>query len=115
MNVTTIVTMKSISQILRERGLNERGEAQKFVDSEVLRRCEPYVPRDLGNLITSGIRSTVLGSGIVSYSTPYARKWYYTPANFQGAPMRGNFWFERMKKEGGKDAILQGLKEKVGL
>lgn len=89
-------------------------EAQKFVDSEVLRRCDPFVPKDTGELIRSGIRETRLGSGRVVYRTPYARKWYYKPANFQGAPKRGNYWFERMKNSGGKEAILRGLAKKTG-
>lgn len=32
------------------------------------------------------------------------------PANFQGAPMRGNYWFERMKQQY-KKQILQGAKD----
>lgn len=48
------------------------------------------------------------------YATPYARRWYYRPANFTGAPMRGNYWFERMKQNGGKDAILPGSGQTYG-
>lgn len=84
--------------------------AQKFVDSEVLRRCAPYVPLDSAELNRSGTRSTKIGTGTVSYNTPYARRWYYRPAKFQGAPKRGNYWFERMKKEGGAQGILKGVK-----
>ena len=32
--------------------------AQQYVDSEVLRRCDPFVPKDTGELIRSGIRET---------------------------------------------------------
>lgn len=101
--------LDSVEGILGRRGLNESGRCQQFIDSEVLRRCDPYAPRDNGELIRSGIRSTVIGSGEVSYNTPYARRWYYEPARFQGAPMRGNYWFERMKNEGGREAILRGV------
>lgn len=73
-------------------------QAQKVVDGEVLRFCAPYVPFDKGILNKSGILNTVLGSGTVKYATPYASKLYYNPGyNFQGAPIRGAFWFERMK------------------
>lgn len=89
-------------------------KAQEFVDSEVLRRCDPFVPKDTGELIRSGIRETRLGSGRVVYRTPYARRWYYHPANFQGAPKRGNYWFERMKASGGKKAILRGVAKITG-
>ena len=89
-------------------------EAQKYVDKEVLRRCEPYVPFDQGFLKQSGILETKLGSGKVVYRTPYARRWYYEPARFQGAPKRGNYWFERMLNEGGAKAILRGLARIMG-
>ena len=108
MRVRTTFEMKSIEEILLERGLNEGGPVQQYIDSEVLRLCDPYVPRDTGALIKSGIMNTSIGSGEVVWSTPYARRWYYTPANFQGAPKRGNYWFERMKNEGGRLAILRG-------
>jgi hypothetical protein len=72
--------------------------AQKFVDSEVLRLSTPYVPMDTGELIRSGIRETVIGSGVVAYKTPYSKKLYYaTGFNFRGAPKRGAQWFEKMK------------------
>ena len=99
--------MKSALEILRERNLQTGGLVQRTIDSEVLRLCDPYVPKDSGDLIRSGIIFTQLGSGKVVYQTPYARRWYYRPANFQGAPKRGNYWFERMKKEGGRNKILQ--------
>lgn len=84
--------------------------AQKFIDNEVLRRCAPMVPFEGGFLTQSGIEYTDPGSGRVIYKIPYARRWYYRPANFRGAPRRGNYWFERMKKEGGAQAILKGVK-----
>lgn len=73
---------------------------QRKIDSEVLRLCAPRVPFDKGILNKSGILGTVIGSGEVKYIAPYAAKMYYNPQfNFQGAPMRGAFWFERMKAE----------------
>lgn len=104
----------NVEQILANRGLDERGRVQQYIDSEVLRLCEPYVPRDIGTLIESGILCTDVGSGVVQYNTPYARLWYYTPARFQGAPKRGNYWFERMKNEGGAQSILAGAARIAG-
>ena len=103
-----------IGVLLQKRGLQEGGPVQRYVDSEVLRRCDPLVPKDTGDLIKSGILHTRIGSGQVTYNTPYARRWYYRPANFTGAPMRGNYWFERMKQNGGKEAILQGAAKIAG-
>lgn len=87
---------------------------QQYVDSEVLRKCQPYVPFDTGILDQSGIMNTRIGSGQVIYRTPYARRWYYINAKFQGAPQRGKQWFERMKNDGGKEAILREAKKIVG-
>ena len=93
---------------------------QMFIDSEVLRLCSPYIPKDTGILIQSGTMHTNIGSGEVRYDTPYARRWYYMPARFEqgsGSGMksigRGNYWFERMKKEH-LDNILSGAKKLAG-
>lgn len=87
--------------------------AQMFVDSEVLRLTDPYTPFQTGLLKKSGILGTIPGQGEVVWNAPYARYQYYgklmvgrapkelTEVNLQhvGAPMRGAFWFERMKRD----------------
>lgn len=73
--------------------------AQKFVDNEVLRRSEPYTPLLTGTLIKTGILGTEIGSGLVQWIAPYATYQYYAsrkPGSATG-PLRGPFWFERMK------------------
>ena len=100
-------------QILRNRGLEDGGQVQKFIDSECLRLTAPKIPKDTGALIESGTINTVIGSGEVIYNTPYARRWYYMPAQFQGAPERGNYFFERMKQQY-KEQILAGSKKLAG-
>ena len=94
--------------------------AQEFIDSECLRRCDELVPKDTGILKQSGILCTQIGSGEVKYRTPYARRWYYMPAQFQegsGSGMetvgRGNYWFERMKQQY-REQILEGAKRIAG-
>ena len=78
--------------VLDAHGLAKNGAVQKFIDI-----------------------NTVVGSGEVKYRTPYARRWYYMPANFQEAPRRGNYWFERaIHQEGGKDTILAGARKLAG-
>lgn len=88
-------------------------KSQQFIDSECLRLCEELVPKDTGILIQSGIMNTQIGSGELRYRTPYARRWYFMPAKFQGAPRRGNYWFERMKQQY-KEQILNGAKKLAG-
>ena len=92
---------------------------QKFVDSEVLRLSDPYVPMLTGTLKKTGITGTVLGSGEVDYTAPYARRNYYENGgrgkeglNASGGVkgLRGKQWFERMKADH-KDEILKGAQK----
>lgn len=92
---------------------------QEYIDTQVLCLCQPMVPKADNILIESGMLCTQIGSGEVKYRTPYARRWYYMPAKFQGgsgngisAVGRGNYWFERMKKQY-KQQILDGAKKLV--
>lgn len=82
--------------------------AQMYIDNEVLRRCDPHVPKRTGTLIRSGVLNTRIGQGEVHYMTPYARRLYYNPQyHFNDAPQRCGLWFEEMKIHN-RDAILQG-------
>ena len=94
---------------LKKRGLEPKGRVQQYIDSKVLEYCEPKVLKDTGALIASGKIHTQIGSGEVKYRTVYARRWYYIPANFQQAPERGNYWFDRMKQQHRKH-IFDGAK-----
>lgn len=109
----------NMETVLKNHGLNTGGAVQKYIDSEVLRLSEQFVPKDSGELISSGIRNTKLGSGEVVYSTPYARRWYYRnttnngePVKFNEAPRRGSYWFERMKQQY-KNQILAGAQREA--
>lgn len=88
--------------------------AQMFVDSEVLRLSEPYVPLLTGTLIRTGILGTDVGSGLVEWIAPYAKKQYYSPrpAGSHSGPLRGPFWFERMKADKGS-RIIKGAKQVI--
>jgi hypothetical protein len=83
-----------------EKWHEQYSKAQKFVDSEVLRLCEPYVPLLTGMLVMSGILGTDVGSGEVAWIAPYARYQYYLTRKHasQTGPLRGPHWFERMKQ-----------------
>ncbi|WP_276862555.1 minor capsid protein [Anaerococcus tetradius] len=98
---------------LKKRDLDTGGGVQKFIDSECIRRMDPYTPKDIGTLIGAATSQTSIGSGRIIQQTPYAKRWYYESANFQGAPMRGNRWFERMKSSH-KDSILRGAASIAG-
>lgn len=84
-------------------------KAQEYVDSEVLRRCEPYVPKQTGNLRQSGWSGTKIGSGVVQYTADYARPRYYSGRAKGG--LQGKFWLTRMKADH-KQQILSGAGRK---
>jgi hypothetical protein len=74
-------------------------QAQRFVDSEVLRLADPFIPMRTGMLIKSGILGTFIGSGKVSWIAPYAHRQYYAAraTGSETGPLRGPHWFARMK------------------
>ncbi len=118
----------SIQRSLASRGLEERGAAQRFLDSEVLRTTDPYVPLDTGKLKQAGILGTTIGSGEIVYNSPYARYQYYgklmvgkAPKTLTGIDLkyhsgdskRGAMWFERSKADN-LNAWLKGVADVIG-
>ena len=115
--------IKSQDELKKLRGLQKAGKVQKYIDSEVIRLSDKYVPFRTGNLKKSGITGTKTGSGLVVYNAPYAHKQYYhNPGKGkQGMNktkgkkgLRGKFWFERMKNAH-LDEIIEGAKKKAGV
>lgn len=102
-----IIVDINAKKILASRGLGSSNKVQKYVASEVKRLSEPYTPFQQGDLVDAQIASD--GSQIV-YTQPYAHyQWYgkvmagrppkkYTgdDLTYNGAPMRGPRWTERM-------------------
>jgi hypothetical protein len=89
--------------------------AQRFVDSEVLRLSDPFVPLRTGMLLMSGTLGTFIGSGKVSWIAPYAKAQYYAkraPGSETG-PLRGPYWFLRMKMVY-KNQIIEGARKIAG-
>jgi len=76
-----------------------------------LRYDDPLMPRQTGAMIKSGIISTVLGSGEITYNTPYSRRQYYEHKGGKG--QRGSKWFERMKASH-KEIIMKGARQRLG-
>lgn len=106
------VSLDDVNDILKKRGLEARGRVQQHIDSEVLRRSEPYTPLRTGQLRDSGNFGTQVGSGEVKWTAIYAKAQYYSkrsPGSATGA-LRGPQWFERMKNAHGKDIIGSAAK-----
>lgn len=74
--------------------------AQKYLDSQVLKDTDKYVPMRTGILVKSGILGTRIGSGEVDYIAPYAKKMYYgVTIRFSKSrhPLACAKWFEASK------------------
>ena len=101
--------------IKSKRGLQDKGKVQAFLDNEVIRLTEPYVPFQSGILKNTPLLSSSLGE--VVYNTPYARRQYYenrgngTDGTSNGG-IRGKLWFERMKADR-RDDIIKSVQDFV--
>ncbi len=69
---------------------------QKFVDNNMVRHMSEYVPHRTGKLQQSVISGSRMGSGILIYRVPYARKQYYLEHRRIVNGKRDSRWFERM-------------------
>lgn len=115
------VQMRPVDELLKKRGLERGGRVQKYIDSKVVSYCDKYVPMLFGELKKA--IGTVIGSGFVRYSLPYAKNQYYNnTGHSRGARakegtayggLRGRLWFERMKAVYA-DKILQGAAKLAG-
>lgn len=72
---------------------NKINKAQKYIDSEILRRSDPLVPFRTGSLKRSGITGTKIGTGVIEYTAPYAKKQYFKG---RATGQRGRYWVRRM-------------------
>ena len=106
-----------LQDCIKTLGLEERGKVQQYVTNEVIRLSDPYVPFDAaGKYPNPGrLRESVHieNDTDVVWQAPYARRWYYEDANFQGAPLRGNYWADRMLQDGGLKQIEAGARKKA--
>jgi hypothetical protein len=130
--------MNSLNQQLRDRGLQDYGQVQKFIDQECIRHMTPYTPMLNGMLTKTATLGTRIGSGDIKQIAPYARYQYYgklmvssltgssyskgeskelTDVDLQYSkhqhPMAGPMWFERMKADK-KEQILRGAEKVAG-
>lgn len=87
MKVVAKLKMGSVQKILARHNVQKGGLVQRYIDSEVIRQCEPYVPFDNGILTASASTATVIGSGLVTYNTPYAHYQYYGKVYGPNIPM----------------------------
>ena len=108
------VTFNTVAAIARERGL--LGRAQAALDMQVIKDSNFFCPEDEGTLQASAITSSLVGKGLVSWSTPYARAQYYgfphkSKDKNPNAQMK---WFEAAKAGRITEWIALAVKEAGG-
>ncbi|MBN1535945.1 MAG: hypothetical protein JW908_04375 [Anaerolineales bacterium] len=91
----------------QQKWMKQYSEAQKHIDGAVLDLCEPFIPKKTGMLFKSGELGTDIGSGMVKWIAPYAKAQYYMVRKnpSQTGPLRGPYWFARMKEMFGHSII----------
>lgn len=80
--------------------------AQMKLDTQVIADSNYYCPLKTGTLQKSAIINTVIGSGLVKYKTPYARRQYYGVEFDRSKDPNPNAcakWFESAKARKLKD------------
>lgn len=87
MRIVGHLDLPDADDVLKRKNLELGGAVQMFIDSEVIRLCEPYVPFDKGVLTASAYTATDVGSGEVVYNTPYAHYQYYGQVYGPNIPM----------------------------
>jgi hypothetical protein len=90
----------------RKVGASTR-EAQAWLDHAIIRETRPFVPKDQSVLMASvdspteyGPVKSRIGSGLLVWATPYARRLYYgITFNFarDKNPKATHHWFEKAK------------------
>ncbi|EMB27518.1 hypothetical protein HMPREF9727_02234 [Treponema denticola MYR-T] len=74
--------------------------AQMKLDTQVITDSNYFVPKDTATLEKSAVINTVIGSGLVKWKTPYARRQYYGDGfdySKQHNPSACARWFEAAK------------------
>ena len=83
-----------VDAILRSRGMGSDAKTQRFIANEVANLSDDYVPFQSGTLKNTRIIAND-GSSI-PYRGPYAKKPTGRQMAYDGGPMRGPRWTERM-------------------
>jgi hypothetical protein len=111
------VSFPSLQQVTERFGLEPYGRVQTFIDLEIARLSDDYVPMDTGATRKSVFVNSRFGSGELIYDAYRTRNgtiWDDTTLKFQDAPRRGVKWVLRMWEEGGKEKVTQGAERLIG-
>ena len=69
--------MNPVHQIIKDKGLDPGGDAQKFHTANVLRRIKRYMPFDSGMTYKVTVAQTDISKPYIVTNTPYAKYLFY--------------------------------------
>ena len=69
--------MNSVQQIMKDKGLDPGGDAQRFHTANVLRRIKRYMPFDSGMTYKVTVAQTDISKPYIVTNTPYAKYLFY--------------------------------------
>ena len=98
---------------IKNLGLLPKGRAQTFIDSEMPRLADKFVPSDTTYLRKSVFELTDFGSGLIEYHVYHRNMYTDVTSEFQDAPMRGGWWMHRMWNSGGREKIKEGVRRLI--
>lgn len=87
---------------LNSKQKNSKQSAQMWLDQDVLKDSNYFIPQDESTLMASGISNSLIGQGKIMWVTPYARRLYYNPQYNFSKDMNPNaqgLWFEAAKAQ----------------
>jgi hypothetical protein len=95
------IDVKIFYDRVRSKVMASKARAQKVLDIMVIKDSAKFVPFQTGVMERSAVESSEIGSGLVVYNTPYARRQYY--GKFEHGknkhPQATRLWFEAAKAE----------------
>jgi hypothetical protein len=95
------VEVKIFYDRIRSKVSGNKERAQKVLDMTVIKDSSRFVPFQTGTLEKSAMESSRIGTGLVVYNTPYAKRQYY--GEFEHGknkhPQATRLWFEAAKAE----------------
>ena len=85
----------------------KNADVHQFMATTWMGYMTPYVPKDTGALRDATVSASA-EKGTVTYSTPYARRWFYTNADFK-TPGTGSDWNGTARAAGKVPALAQAV------
>lgn len=112
MQIVAEFKIAPLSDVMESRQLQEGGDVQCFIDSECIRLMDDYTPRLNGALVKSVRLNSVIGSGRLVQSTPYARYLYHGKLMVDPITGKGSFFDPETGRHWSRPGVSKVLTDK---